>query len=311
MTRRWAVIGGGMAGLAAARRLAGAGCDVSIFDKSRGVGGRMATRRAEGLQFDHGAQFFTARGDGFVREVEALVGDGGAATWGEVGYVGTPGMSAVGRAFARGLSIIPSQTVTRLDRDGARWRIASAEGYETPPEGFDGVIVATPAPQAAPILASAGIDWSGTARARYAPCWELMIAFGAIDDPIGVSLRPTDEAIAWIAADSSKPGRAAGSTTYVIHATPAWSRQHLERTPQEVAAMLLARFQLLTGLQEPPSYLAAHRWRYALVEETAGEAFLYDEARAIGACGDWCLGARVEAAFDSGDGLGAAIAGRA
>ncbi len=91
MTRRWAVIGGGMAGLAAARRLVGAGCEVRLVDKSRGVGGRMATRRAEGHQFDHGAQFFTARGDGFSREVEALVAAGGVAGWGEVGYVGTPG----------------------------------------------------------------------------------------------------------------------------------------------------------------------------------------------------------------------------
>lgn len=311
MTRRWAVIGGGMAGLAAARRLVGAGCEVRIVDKSRGVGGRMATRRAEGHQFDHGAQFFTARGDGFSREVEALVADGGVAGWGEVGYVGTPGMSAVGRAFARGLTIVPSQTVTRLDRDGEGWRLSSAEGGEATSTLFDGVIVATPAPQAMPILASAGIDWSGTARARYAPCWALMIAFGAVEDPIGHSIRPVDEAIAWIATDSSKPGRSPGTITYVVHATPAWSRQHLERTPQEVAAMLLARFQLLTGLVAAPDYLAAHRWRYALVEETAGEPFLYDEARRIGACGDWCLGARVEAAFDSGDGLGAAIAGRA
>ncbi len=220
-------------------------------------------------------------------------------------------MSAVGRAFARGLTIVPSQTVTRLDRDGEGWRLSSAEGGEATSTLFDGVIVATPAPQAMPILASAGIDWSGTARARYAPCWALMIAFGAVEDPIGHSIRPVDEAIAWIATDSSKPGRSPGTITYVVHATPAWSRQHLERTPQEVAAMLLARFQLLTGLVAAPDYLAAHRWRYALVEETAGEPFLYDEARRIGACGDWCLGARVEAAFDSGDGLGAAIAGRA
>lgn len=305
------MIGAGIAGLAAARRLVGAGCDVSVFDKSRGVGGRMATRRAEGLQFDHGAQFFTARGDGFVREVEALVADGGAAAWGEVGYVGTPGMSAVGRAFSRGLSLVPSRTVTRLDRAADGWRLATAEGDGTMTEAFDGVVVAVPAPQAKPLLASAGIDWSGISRARYAPCWAMMLAFAGIENPIGLSLKPTDEAIGWIATDSSKPGRAGGATTYVVHATPAWSRQHLERTPEEAAAMLLARFQVLTGLQAAPSYLAAHRWRFALVEQTAGAPFLYDEARAIGACGDWCLGARVEAAFDSGDGLGAAIAGRA
>ncbi len=57
-----AVIGAGISGLMCARTLADHGCDVSVFEKSRGVSGRMSTRRVDdSLSFDHGAQYFTAR----------------------------------------------------------------------------------------------------------------------------------------------------------------------------------------------------------------------------------------------------------
>ena len=52
-----AIIGAGMSGLAAARVLSDAGYAVTIFEKSRGVGGRAATRRRAGFIYDHGAQY--------------------------------------------------------------------------------------------------------------------------------------------------------------------------------------------------------------------------------------------------------------
>ena len=55
MAKRVAIIGAGMAGLAAARLLREAGAGCMIFDKSRGLGGRMATRRAGDFSFDHGS----------------------------------------------------------------------------------------------------------------------------------------------------------------------------------------------------------------------------------------------------------------
>jgi predicted NAD/FAD-dependent oxidoreductase len=63
----------------------------------------------------------------------------------------------------------------------------------------------------------------------------------------------------------------------------------------------------LAGLGAQPYVSAAHRWRYAMVEQAAGRAFLWNESMRIGACGDWCLGPRVEAAFESGEALAGVI----
>ena len=68
------VIGAGISGLAAATELARAGCKTIILEKSRGIGGRMATRRVGAAVCDHGAQFFTVRTRAFaatVTEAEA------------------------------------------------------------------------------------------------------------------------------------------------------------------------------------------------------------------------------------------------
>jgi predicted NAD/FAD-dependent oxidoreductase len=86
----------------------------------------------------------------------------------------------------------------------------------------------------------------------------------------------------------------------VIHASPAWTREHIKLTPDEACAALLERFAATTGIVSQPSYASAHRWLYALVEQAAGAPCLWDAYMQIGACGDWCIGPRVEAAFESG-----------
>ena len=77
-----AVVGAGISGLICARTLADHGLSVVVWEKSRGAGGRMATRRSgEMLRFDHGAQYFTVRDERFQRYVGAWLQDGIVAPW--------------------------------------------------------------------------------------------------------------------------------------------------------------------------------------------------------------------------------------
>lgn len=79
---RVAVIGAGISGLFAARTLADHGLPVTVFDKGRGVGGRMSTRRVDGRPcFDHGAQYFTARDLRFRQYVQSWLEQGVVAHW--------------------------------------------------------------------------------------------------------------------------------------------------------------------------------------------------------------------------------------
>ena len=304
MTKRVAIIGAGMAGLAAARLLREAGASCTIFDKSRGLGGRMATRRTGEFSFDHGAQYFTARGPRFRALVDDWSAAGHAAAWYDEAIVGAPGMTAPARAMAAGLETVMGFEVKSLSRDGQGWSVhAGEETYE----GFAAVIVATPAPQTAPLLESGGLSFPELASVRYAPCLALMLAFEGATAFQGESLRREDGPIAWIARNSTKPGRPAGQETFVVHASPDWSRTHLDETPEAILEKL-APFALdLIGAPSAPVFATAHRWRFALVEQALGVACLWDAKAGLGACGDYCLGPRVEAAFDSGEAMAQAV----
>lgn len=303
-----AIIGAGMAGLSVATRLHEAGARCTVFEKSRGLGGRMATRRAGALRFDHGAQYFTARGESFRSRLLAWQGRGAVAEWLPGKWVGTPGMTAPARSLAEGLQVVREYPVTGLAGGPGRWRLVSPAAPASPSDQqtFDTVIMAIPAPQAAPLAASAGIRFAALERVRYAPCLTLMLAFDRpteIGEPV---LSPADGPIAWIARNNTKPGRAAALETLVVHAAPEWSRAHLDDDPDRTAAALFQVARPWIGAADPTVRIA-HRWRYARVEQVAGMPFAWDPARRVGACGDWGGGARVEAAFDSGEALAAAL----
>src|SRR5207253_7051296 len=116
MTVPIAIIGTGIAGLSAAQALRDTGYEVQLFDKSRGSGGRMSSKRSDAGALDMGAQYFTARDRRFVIEVQRWQANGWVAVWlpqlynfhggqlspspdEQIRWVGTPRMSAITRAL--------------------------------------------------------------------------------------------------------------------------------------------------------------------------------------------------------------------
>ncbi len=302
------IIGAGLAGLACATLLTRRQA-VQLFDKGRGPGGRMSSRRvptaAGEAGFDHGAQYFTVRNDGFRNQVEAWAASGLAARWPAAGpdaWVGTPAMNAPLKALAQPLDVRWGTRIDALLRDGRQWRVRG-DGIEAGP--FDAVVVAVPAEQAAPLLA----PWSaGFARHAVAtvsqPCWTVIAAFdGRVPAP---DVLREDGPIGWAARNVAKPGRA-GPEAWVIQAGPGWSAEHLEESPDAVMPQLLQAFAERIAAPLPTRLAAAaHRWRYAR-SGTDGSGTLWDAGLGLGVCGDWLLGPRVECAWASGTGLAAGM----
>ncbi|MDJ0850640.1 MAG: FAD-dependent oxidoreductase [Myxococcota bacterium] len=325
--RRVAVVGAGIAGLTAARRLTHAGRDVTVFDKARSVGGRTSTRRREAEAFDHGAQYFTARSAAFAQQVQEWCGRGVAAEWREpivvlekerwvprrdetARYVGVPGMSALAKDLATGLHVECGGRITRIAVASGtglrgRWRLVSEAGEV--PDGFDAVVVATPAPQALPLLDTVPRLSEPVRGVVTLPCQAVMVSFAErLPVDFGgafVSHSP----LAWIARNASKPGRP-DAESWVLHASPEWSTAHLEAAGEDVARALLHAFGDALGRELPePKTLVAHRWLFARTEQPLTDAEIWDGEARVGVCGDWTLGARVEDAFTSGERLARAL----
>ncbi len=302
MGKRVAIVGAGMAGLSAARALRDAGADCTVFEKSRGLGGRMATRRVGELQFDHGAQYFNAKGKGFAAIMHEWREAGCAAEWFDGAIVGAPAMTAPARHMAAGIEVVTGCELHGLSQTAQGWTLLDANGPIEAP-GFSTVLFALPAPQIAPILSSACVAFDALAKVRFAPCWALMLGYARRFDMTWTHLRDDASDLPWISRDATKPQRGGDHETFVVHASANWSRRFLEITKEEAAVKLRALFRERTGIEDEPNFVAAHRWRYALVEEPAGEPCLWNGAARLGACGDWCLGARVEAAWESGEAM--------
>ena len=322
-----AIIGAGIAGLACANVLKDAGHDVCVFDKGRGPGGRMSTRRAMTnlgeASFDHGAQYFTARDPDFAATLNRLTTQGAAAQWtgdlvkldkdgrasplaNEALYVGKPGMNNIVRALGKDITIAWATRVEKIERDGDHWHLIAEQGQDL--GLFDDVICAVPAEQVAPLLETIAPAFAQSSIAiNSLPCWAALFAFErALCIPFDAMRLEGNEMIDFIAMNHSKPDRA-GPPAYVVHATPDWSARHLEKAPEAIANHL--RDALLSFSDDRPALVfeTAHRWRFARVEVSNGPGFLWDDAKKLGACGDWLSGPRVESAWLSGHHLGQAI----
>lgn len=319
--QRIAIIGAGIAGLRLAQRLEPR-FDVCVFEKSKGLGGRMSTRRASDHAFDHGAQYFTARGETFRRFLAPFITDGtvqqwnprleilgeaagDATSWTTPRYVAVPGMNDLCKAMAGDLQIRKSLRVAQIMPQEKRWRLSSETGEDC--GLFDWVISTAPSVQSAALLPEAFSGHDALRRAQMKGCYSLMLGFG---DPAGL---PWDAAkvhgspLAWIARNDSKPGRS-GQTSFLCQSSNAWAEAHIEDCQDAVRDKLCAAFAGATGLDpSKASYTSLHRWRFAKVDRPAGQPYLLDISAGLAAAGDWCGAGRIESAFDSATALADAM----
>jgi renalase len=210
-----AVVGAGMAGIACARTLLQAGHRVTLFEKSRGFGGRMSTRRTEFGGFDHGAQYFTVRDSRFARVLltaQTMVRPWSVSTvrvldeFGHVlasappptepHFVAVPGMSGLVHHWAQPLAHpelhghLPARTLTatrvhHIERDALhpeQWQLKAedGDGGQLVLGGFDRVLLALPHLQAHDLLLSSGLApelRQTLTTVQVAPCWTLMVAY--------------------------------------------------------------------------------------------------------------------------------------
>lgn len=339
-----AVVGAGLAGLTLARSVAEAGHRVRVFDKSRGPGGRCATRRSDAGPFDHGAPWVQARSAAFADALRADAAQGSAlaltdnaenaATPGR--WIGVPSMNAWVRRHAEGLAIETERPIAALQAvqpastagtgpAAPAWALKVLDG-DPIDAVFDRVLLALPAEQAAALLATASPPDQACAMTTALrgvasdPCWTVMAAWPSAL-PLEANHWQAPQADAPLASahrQDDRPGRpahASGADRWVMHASPAWTRDNIDARPEAVVQRLCDALGALAGARlSSPAFAVAHRWRYAQVPAPLTDAFGWDPVRGLGACGDaWhgrsdgALG--LERAWLSARALGCAVAG--
>lgn len=329
-SREIAIIGAGMAGLTAAIRLQAAGYRVVIFEKSRGPGGRLASRRIqdESGSVDIGAQYFTIRNDAFRAFLDQYAGPEAYNKWhGKLRhqrddlsweafadghrYVGVPRMTAISRALAAHIDMRSGVRIAQLNHQSDhRIVLTDTDGATHGP--FKNVVITAPPAQAQSLLktsedqtVSENAVFAGRALAA---CWALAIRFHQSLNLDHDGFACKHSVLQWIANNSSKPGRTSGRWNggewWVLHAQADWSEAHQDADGDWISAKMLAAFNDITETTSKPDDQMIHRWLYAKTQANSpGPLYRWFPEQRIGLCGDWLTGGRVEGAFESAEAL--------
>lgn len=310
MNRNIAIIGAGIAGLSAARVLSASGARLVVLEKSRGVGGRMATKRVGDAVFDTGAQFFTAREDSFAAEVQRWAALGKAERWPGSAHrwIGRGGMTAVPKLLSEGLEVQRECKITAARRHSSGYWELDIEN-----DGIlraDRLVLTAPMPQSLALLHAGGVSLPETVAPElrsltYRPCLAALLV---LDGPSTVppeGLAPAEGPLRWL-ADGRHKGLCQ-PTAITLHATPEFSAREYGRPEPEVLAQMTTAAQAWLGGRGVVS-ATLHRWRYSEPVGPLPRAFVWIPELALGFAGDAFLGGRVEAAALSGLALGQHIA---
>ena len=334
-----AVIGAGMAGLSCAQRLRQAGYAVAVVEKSRGAGGRVATRRVQGTRADHGARYLEPQGEAVQGLIDVLVDRDILELWtdniwelrgGELSaspnscYVAPAGMNTVGKYLAQDLEIWFGRRVQAISiTDNQMWHLSlevTDDNLDTPQELIaKAVVVAIPAPQALMFLNSEiGLQSDFLDKLRsvdYDPCITVMAGYPAAKQQDLSNLNPQWQAVsfrddadlAWIGLDSSKR-LDSQQPVFVVHSSANFAEKYLESVdlPTVGQALLDRTSEHLIPWLNQPEWLQVHRWRYAFCRNPLPVSCLPAAGTLPLVCaGDLCGEGQIEAALRSG--LAAAI----
>ena len=311
-----AIIGAGFSGLVLANELKKlGGFEVTFFEKSRGVGGRIATRYNQEWEFDHGVPFFEAKTEKFQAFLQKFIEDGVLANWntkivdgfgnemqcdGKF-FIGMAKMNALPKSLAVGFDIKFETKICKIELKNDGWHLQ--DDFLKTYDAFDFVVTSCPPQQAFDILPDECLYKSLLKNFEMLPRFVSLFGFeNSFESDVNFScdiMQITNSKIEKVVCNHKKIGRN-NKPSIVVYACDEWSLKNVEMEMELVGQELLAELKNLFGSFENPTLLQTHRWLYSQPKFKSELLSLRDKTLGIISCGDWLSSGDIEGAFLSG-----------
>ena len=320
MVKRIAVIGAGLAGTTIASKM-NEKFDVKVFEKSRGVGGRMSTRQETSFIFDHGAQFFKIKTTDFKNFLSELFSQQIIKPWNfrlayfdgqnlskikfikdeDKFYVGVPNMDSIIKHLSKNCNVILNTKIERIKKQNDKWNLydQNKKSYGS----YDWVVLSLPAEQSLELITEKISFYPLIEKIKMKGCFSLMVG---MSKPLNLDYDAAlieNEDIAWFAVNNSKPSRI-NNYCLLINSSYEYASKNINTSKDKVLKHLLnisskfINYDLLKS-----NTIKIHEWRYVEAKRSPKEDYFIDHKEKVAVCGDWFINSRVEGAFLSANEL--------
>ena len=320
MKKNIAIIGSGLSGITIATELKKK-FHLDIFEKSKGVGGRMSTRIEPPFVFDHGAQFFAINTVGFRNYVSELLQKKIILPWKfklayfegikltkikiirneDKFFVGVPNMNSIVKYLSKKIDVTINTKIEKIIKKKDNWLLhdQNNKGYGK----YDWVILTLPAEQSKELITKTISFYPLIKKIKMKGCFSLMIG---MNDPANLDYDAAiikDLDVAWLAINNSKPLRPE-KYSLLINSSYDYAAKNINSPKEKIINHLLDQTNDIINRKIPNSALIRlHQWRYVEAEKHPDENYFIDPQNKIGICGDWFVNSRVEGAFISASNL--------
>ena len=316
MINKIAVIGCGLSGTTVASLIKKKN-KVEIFEKSKGVGGRMSTRKEPPFTFDHGAQFFKIKTTEFENFVSELFSEKIIRPWGfrlayfdennlqkikiikkkDQFFVGTPNMDSIVKYKSQKCKVILNTKIKKIFKKNNKWFLTdqNKKSYGN----YDWIILSLPAEQSLELINQEISFYSALKKIKMNSCISLMIGMNEkLHLNYDAALIENND-VAWLAINNSKPCRAKYQSLLINSSYEFASRNINSPIHQIIKHLLNVTSDLVKNELSNSELIKLHKWKYVEAKKSPNENYFIDHKKKIAICGDWFVNSRVEGAFTS------------
>lgn len=314
--KKIAIIGAGISGITLARELSSSN-EVTIFEKSRGIGGRMATRRAGNYNFDHGTPFFRAKTKEFRNICQIAQNNGVIEDWkcqlveivnGEISQqepiknhpilVSKPQMNSFCKFLGKNLNILLKKQIESLHFENDKWSLKTSENEIF--DQFDYLFLAIPSHQVINLIPNNFKYFDIISNIKMTACFSLMLG---LPDNLELGFDAAlvkDPIISLITINNLKPERPK-NFSLIVNSTNIWAENNIDQNINSIKEKMIDQLKKIISIDlSNIEYENIHRWKFANADYRKGEKSLFDPNLSLGVCGDWLIVGSVENAFLSG-----------